>query len=250
MSDSAATSTDLAIRIHAVETEVAAVKKAIQSTASTRRMILLLLLLFVVGVSLLFYQLVRRVQAPEFREAALAHAQRHLERNSDTYSGEMQRLVEAATPVLTEAIKQQAQRDAQRYSVVIAEERQKLLDKLEPQLKEAVYARYESGLSGLDILLTTEFPEAKDPVVQQRLHNSLGEILNEMIRDYYLDEMRGLVKGAVEKWDAFPAAEPPAAGEPTAVSQLIGCLMEILTRRLTDPDPGAQLTQSPPTPSN
>lgn len=237
MTDSV-TNADLAVRIHAVESEVTAVKKAIKATANARRLILLFVILFVVGVCLLFFQLVKRVQSAEFREEALSRAQQHLELNADTYAAEMQKLVEAATPVLTTAVKEQAERDADRYSEVVAQERDRLVKKLRPQLNDMVQARYESGLKGLDSLLSDEFPEAKDPVVQERLRNSVELAMNHMVDQYYLDEMEAQVQTASIRWEGFPTAEAPAAGEPSAANQLIGCLLEMLTRRLSHSDPG------------
>ncbi len=229
----AVTNPDLEIRIRGIKNEVAAVRQAIRSTTKVRRMILLLLVLFIVGVTMLFFQLVKRVQAPEFRQEALTLAQEHIQLNSDTYAAEMQKLAEAATPVLTNAMKEQAQRDADRYSEVIASERDRLVKRLRPKLNEMVEARYDVGLKGLDELLAEEFPEARDPVVQERLRESLRVSMKHMVEQYYLDEMETLVDSAIVQWDAFPAADAPAAGDPSAVNQFIGCLLEMLSRVLS-----------------
>ena len=231
MSDTSAT--DLAVRIHAVETEINSVKKAIRAGARARLLILLLLIAFVVGVGLLFYQLVERVKSRDFQQEVLTLAQKHLENNSDEYAAEMQKLVENATPVITKALKDRAERDADRYTDVVTQERDKLVKNMRPKLNRLVQARYKSGMQGLEDALAQELPEAKDPVVQKRVRESVELAMNNLVDEYYLDEMEAQVRLADIRWKGFPAAEAPGAEDASAMNQLIGCFLEMLTRQLS-----------------
>lgn len=232
MSDTA----DLITRIHAVESEVTAVRKALAASRNTRLLILLLLILFVVGMTWLFLGLAERVRSEKFQEALLTQAQQHLEDNSQQYANEMQKLVDSATPVLTKAVRDQFERDARKYSAAVAEQREIMVRQLRPEMGKLVENRYNTMLNGLEGVLADEFPEAKDPVIQERLQRSLRKAVSNMVKHYYLDELEEQVDQLVTVWDSFPAAEAPSPDEAPAANQLIGYMLEILSRRLTSPN--------------
>jgi len=234
---SATTAQDLTARIQAVEKEVAAVRQALRSGRNTRLIILLLLVVFVIGITTLYYQLVSRVQSRTFQQALVSHAQTYLEENGAEYSAEVEKLVSNVTPVLTEALQDQVKRDMPRYTEAIAAEREELVNNLKPELKKLVQARYKSGIGEIRELLVAEFPDAKDPVVQNRLEGSIQRALEKMVQEYYLDDVDAQVASAVKVWDIFPAAEEPDKDEAGPARQLIGCLLEMLSRRLSHGGP-------------
>jgi hypothetical protein len=235
MSEATISGSSMLDRIQAIERQVKHVRTAIDATRRARRLMLLFVVLFLAAVGLLFYQLYRRVQSPEFQQELVAAGQQHLESNAAVYQAEVQRLVEHVTPVLTAAMRAQTDKDMPLYTRALNEQRDEFLQNLRPQLESLVTDRYATILVSYEDIVIAEFPDAARPDVRERIHANLRSGISRLVKRYYVESMDRTLQEMFTTWDAFPPSDLPGPGSPTLSQQLIGSLMEILTRQISHP---------------
>ena len=233
MSDSG--SGDLSLRIGEVEREVREVHAGLAAGKRTRLIVLLLLIAFSIGIGWMFYSLYQRVTSKQFTDGLTEAAQKHMEANQQVYSAEVQKLVDTSTPVLTKAFMEQTQKDMPKYTAALDSQRQELMDNLRPQLEELINKKYAEILEGYSEILIEEFPEAKDPEVQDRIMKSMEVAVDGLVKEYYVDQFKSQMEEMYASWEDFPVADKPQAGEAELSDQLIGFLLEIVTVKLANP---------------
>lgn len=225
----------LSPRIDAVERELGEVYAGLAASRRSRLLILALVVAFVVAIAWMFYSLYARVTSEAFLAELQAAGQTHLEENQEIYAAEAQKLADFSGPVLLNAFKTQTEQDMPKYSAAIEAQRQALLDDLQPQIEELVNEKYGEVLASFQQTLSEQFPEAKDPEVQERILANLEVAMRGLVEKYYVQQFQTQMQAMYETWDNFPVADAPTANDAPLTDQLIGYLLEIMTYKLANP---------------
>src|SRR5262249_4406097 len=149
MSTETVTSVDPAGLNEHVEAVIRESKALMAAQASGRRVRLLLLLVFVVFVAVVtyaFYDLANKFFSQDNLNALAAAGQERLTKNQDQYMKEVQKLVEASSPVLTTAFMEQAKNDMPKFMQALEKERDVLRASLEVKLSKKLDDRYREML--------------------------------------------------------------------------------------------------------
>lgn len=231
----------LSPRIEAVERELREVHAGLAAGRRTRLFVLLLVIAFVIAITLMFYSLYARVTSEQFVQDLSTAAQAHLEANKNIYTHEVQTLLDNAKPVLRTAFEAQMEKDMPRFSAAVGTERQVLVDNLRPELEELVKAQYDETLTSFRQTLADQFPEAKDPVVQNRIKDNLDAALTGLVDRYYVNQFQTQMQALSDTWEKFPVADAPGPEDAPLTDQLIGLLLEIMKDRLANPPEEAML---------
>lgn len=231
---------DLARHVEAVQRETQALAAAQASARVVRLALLVTLTAFVLVVCLAFYRLGSRVTGKEHLDAVTREAQERLARNPDLYMRHVNQLVDDTSPAIKDAVVAQAKKDLPEYLRTAEKERDQLAQNLQEQLMKKFDQRYEKLLAGHGERLQKEFPEARDPALQERMLVNLRRAADRLAKKYYADELQHQMESLYAGWDNFPAAPAPARGEPRLEDQVIASLQELATRKLAYPDPSAR----------
>jgi hypothetical protein len=229
----------LASQVEALQRETQALAAAQASARLARLAMLAALAVFVVVVCLAFYRLGNRVASKETLDAVTKEAQERLAKDPELYMRQVRLLVDDTSPVIKDALYAQAKKDMPAFVRSAEEQRDLLAKDLQDQLMKKFDQRYEKILARHGERLQKEFPEAKDPAVQERMLNNLRRAADGLARKYYADELQRQMETLYAGWDGLPAAEKPGKNDPRLEDQLIAALQELMTRKLAYTDAAA-----------
>lgn len=214
-----------------------------------RRLLLLGFVIFVAVTAVMFYRLYQRLSSAENFEEISRLAQAQLADDSDLYMGEVRLLVERSAPVLTEAFYVRAKQDLPEFMRKAGLERDTLVTNLQDRVSGRMEQHYRDILDRHEAVLQDELPSAKDAAVRERLGTNLGLVFDRMVKRYYGDELKTQLVALYDGWDHFPAAEASTnPGDPPLEDQLIGSLLDVLTKKLTQPPTALAEATDPPSP--
>ena len=220
-------------RIQNVQKQVTDLQNALQATRQTRNL-LVLALLAVLGITGgLFYNLANRLQDAAYQEALGAAAQKYLDQNTAEYMKEVQLLVDHVGPNLSDAFMDQVKKDTPLYTQAIDKQRQLLMDNLEERLALTLDEHYEETLKNYEAIIVQEFPAAEDDTTRRRITENFRAALNEMVKEYYIEEFRTELQALYDAWDGFPIADTPDEGDLALEDQLVGTLLNLVSLKLS-----------------
>ncbi len=213
---------------------------ALQAARGRARMmtwlVLLGLLLLLGLISLGLYGLYNRFRSAEYQAALTSEAQRVLNEQSQTYMAEVEKLVQASSPVITQAFYTQAKKDLPSYLQAVQTERDALINNMKSQLEKRFETLTQETLVRFQGVLQEEFPEVKDEVLRDRLTANLTLAFEKLVRTYYVDEMNTQLLALYDAWDRFPQAELPEPGDLTLQDQFTGQLLQLLKLKMIEAD--------------
>jgi hypothetical protein len=223
----------LSERTDNVDTETAAVIKALAKAKRVTRCILVGVLLILVVVGFLFYyQIYQKVTSQEAINEMGELAQAQLEANMPTYSSELNSLVESAKPKLQEAFQAQLQKDMPKYQAALDEQRQLMIENLQTRLKEKLTGQQDELLEKYKGILQEEFPQIADEERHARMISNVKVAMDQLVQKYYVDEFREHLERVYDLWEAWPVADPVAEGGDPLADQAFGYLLELLQVKL------------------
>lgn len=221
--------------LEAILGESARLVEELARARKVRRLLLLGFLVFVVVTGVMFWRLIERIRSQENIDEIARRVQARLAENSDRYMNEVRLLIDHSTPILTEAFYRQAKQDLPEFMRRAGEQRDLLVANLQEGLTRRMEEHYHHILDTHEKALQEEFPAAQDPVVRERLQTNLGIVFDRLVKRYYGDELRDQLTALYDRWDHFPAADPPGRDEPPLEDQFVGSLLELLSTKLTQP---------------
>jgi hypothetical protein len=219
----------------AIAREADALKAALGRSRTTRLVMALAAVAFVVFFSLLFYRQAARLQTEAYLNSLLEVAQSRLEDRTDTYMGEVQLLVNSASPVMTQAFYSQAKQDLPAYLSAVEAERDALVVSLRQIASEKLDQHHAAILGRYEGILREEFPDF-DEEQYGRMVDNLEVALSRLTERYYVDELEQQLNALYDSWDRFPMAEESSPGDPPLEDLFVGELIDLLQKKLTELD--------------
>jgi hypothetical protein len=230
---------DLSRQIDALLQESAALNAAFQRIRMVRLMLFLGLIAIAAVTVWKFYTLGDHLRSKENLDKLAATAQARLEKHNDAYMGEVKKLVDHASPVLTEAFYDQAKKDLPDFANDLSKERDTFAANLKTQLTDKLDSHFTRVQSQADKAIAEGFPDMKDEERKKRMVANIEVATQRLARRYYLNQVDDRLNGAdgvFANLDKFPAAEKPAKGAPPLEDQFTAKLLDLLTHRLARPD--------------
>lgn len=218
----------LTARLDELQRRTEGLTTALQQSRSTRRLIMLAFLIFVLVASWKFYSLSGMIKSKEYQDKLFEELQKAVATNQDSFSREVQKLIDDSTPVVTKAFSEQSQKDMPIFMSIIDTERTKLLEDLTKSMSEKVTEHHEALIRKHEKLFAEEFPSVQDKDVRERMIGNTCLALDRLVKKYYVDEFQKEFQSMEKTWEEFPVADKPTADEPPLESQLVGELMDLL----------------------
>lgn len=222
-------------KVEAVEQHVVALVAAQKAARRLRLVLPIGFLVFLCVFLFLFYGLKDEVAKEENLNKMTELA---LNRVTDELLPKLQRqaetLVETAKPALTEAFTKQVEKDAPKYTAALNEQGKLLFDKLEEGLEKQVNEHYKSFYEKHKAVLKKEYPDLTDEQLAQ-LADNIEKAGEQLVKKYYAEQLEAELDRMMTTISEFPVADPPGPNDDKLEQELIGCLMEIVHERLTNP---------------
>lgn len=223
-------------KIGAIEAEVANVKVAIKRAGRTR-LFLLVVALVIIGVAIgMFYSLARELSSKEYL-AKLGN--KATEKGKDLSQQALSQLKDLRTkcePILKEAFSEQVNKDRDAYQAALNRETTLLKENLENSLREKMHKYFEEEASPrYQAILREEFPELQDPEMLEKLSASMTDAFQNLIDEYYTENLQREVEDINHKYFAFEKAEVPAEGDAKLNKEFVASLMYLAALKI-DPD--------------
>jgi hypothetical protein len=212
----------------AVQRAAAALSASMARARTVRLVIVLAGVALIAVVCVKFYSLGIEIQSPEYLNALVASGQKRLAENSDRYRGEVDKLVEHASPAVSKAFTEQAKKDLPEFLKKMEKEKDTLAADLQEDFSNRLNTHYERLLAQQENTLKQEFPAIKDDATHERMVKNLDKAVQKLVKKYHVEEFRRKVDELVFTWDHFPEANRPGAGEPSLEDQLITTLLQVL----------------------
>ncbi len=219
-------------RIESLEAQVRELENALNGARRIRLVFMCAVLALMALIIYLFLGMFRKVTSESFKTAVAQQAQDRFEKNQVRYMNEVKSLVDNASPVVTEAFYAQSKADMPQYASAFEKERAVFIAEVQTKLDAQLREKYTDILAGYETRLVKEFPELQDEEFRKKVMRSLDKAIGEMASNYYAKEMGGVIAHINESWDQFPQAESPKTGEPQLGDQLVGTLLELMSKRL------------------
>jgi len=216
-----------------LEAQLANLEAALGSVKRTRRIIVVLFLAFIVLVGFMLVSIANEFTSEKYREDLIAAAEKQLELNTPDYMREVETLAKEVTPVVTKAFYSQVKKDTPLYAGAFDREKEILAKNLRTRIEQQVNDYYDSALDKYEAELVKSFPKAQDENVRRRLKANLRRSLNELVKQFYADELERELTELYEVWETFPPADIPDEGELPLEDQLLGYLFEMLTIKMS-----------------
>jgi len=223
----------LTSQIEAIEGEFQALLKATVKGRRTRLIMFLVVLAFICVVAAVFYHLVQEVKSQENIDKIVSLARERLGGTTGILRSEGQRLIQHVRPVVADAAKTQFDQDLPKFKEALDRERKALVENLQARLQKEITVHQDEILEKYIGILAEEFPEAADAKLHDRMMESLGYAMGDLVQKYYMDEFDQQLKTMYETWDEFPIADPAEEGSPTLADQLYGQLLQLLEIKLS-----------------
>jgi hypothetical protein len=220
-------------QVEAVIRESNALMAAQAAGRNVRMLLLLALVVFVAAVTFAFYDMANKFFSRDNLNVLAKAGQERLVKNQDKYMKEIQKLVEASSPVLTSAFMEQAKKDMPGFMQAAEKERDALRSSLEIKLAKKLDDRYREGIDRHEQILRQEFPEYNNDAQQARMRENIGLALDKLVQKYYVQEMNRQMNSLYNTWDSFPAADPPAKNGISTEDQMVVELVDLLKYRLS-----------------
>jgi len=225
-------------KVEAVEQQIAALAAAQTNARRLRLLLPIGFLVFVCVFLWLFYDLYCSLAAEEnlkkIRELAEQRVQKSL---LPEVERQAKALRENALPALQDAFTKQVEKDAPRYTDALSEQGDELFKNLHSGLEEQLEEHFQTVLKKQDAVLKEEYPDLTDEKRAQLAAN-MEKAVNKLVKKYYVEQMKVELERMMETMNTFPVADPVDPTKPGAQSleeELIGCLMEVVHQRMTNP---------------
>ena len=219
-------------RIESLEAQVRELENALNGARRIRLVFMCAVLALMALIIYLFLGMFRKVTSESFKLAVTQQVQERFEKNQVRYMNEVKTLVDNASPIVTEAFYAQSKADMPQYASAFEKERAIFLTEVQTKLDAQLRKKYTDLLAGYETRLVKEFPELQDEEFRKKVMRSLDKAIGELASKYYAKEMGGVIAHINESWDQFPQAELPKTGEPQLGDQLVGTLLELMSKRL------------------
>ncbi len=219
-------------RIESLETQVRELENALNGARRIRLVFMCAVLALMALIIYLFLGMFRKVTSESFKMAVAQQAQERFEKNQERYMNDVKSLVDNASPIVTEAFYAQSKADMPQYASAFEKERAIFITEVQTKLDAQLRKKYADLLTGYETRLVKEFPELQDEEFRKKVMRSLDKAIGELASKYYAKEMGGVIAHINESWDQFPQAELPKTGEPQLGDQLVGTLLELMSKRL------------------
>jgi hypothetical protein len=233
-------------KIESVERETSSLINALARARMINRLLLLAIVILIGVFGTLFYRLGKKIQQPEYldelrigaemrffdQDQPLTEEQRH-----ELLIAEIKAFANAAQPVVTEAVQNRIDRDKALYEAELAKQRGLLVANLQERIAKQLQNRQEEVLSQYEAILKEEFKaldDPEDPELYKRMIANFEAALQKLTKKYYIDELAAQMEQMYDRWDQFPAAEPPR-GEDELESEILNALGEVLVVKLAKP---------------
>jgi hypothetical protein len=231
-------------QVEAVVREYEALRAALSRARWARLALLVAVLAFVVGACAIFISFVGTLASPEYREKVIALLQSKMGDNNNMLVGEVQKLVQTATPVVAKAFTEQAKKDLPLFLQGVEKERDAFAANLQEKAGKSLTDHYHKILAKHQETLRAEFPKIEDGKIHDRMATNLGLAFDRMVKKYMADDMNTQLIALYDAWDHFPAAE--TTPDSPMEDQFIGSLFEMLQSKMTEL-PNASASQMPVT---
>lgn len=229
--------TVLSSRLDTLEREARDLRAAFAAGRGIRVFLLLLVIAFVGGFSYLFYKMGLDFQSKQNLDKILAEVTAKSPDITGDLEREMRKIMTNAGPKVRDAFWNQMQKDADSYLAAIERERDPLLENVQRDLNVSLNSHYDQILAQHGEVLKEEFKsEIKDDKDYVAMMDNFKLALHQMVKDHYVDRMKGQFVQLYKSWDTFPPAEAPKPGDPTEGSQIVGHLMEFFKEAIVKND--------------
>ena len=226
----------LSAETEAVLKEAAALRAALHRGRTLRQVLMLLFLVFVVGITVAFYRLGAKVYDKAYLDQLAELAQKRLDQNADSYSRDLQQVVDEVRPVLMDTVSKQATRDTPAYLQGMQREGKAFSYNLQRKALAKIDELQERAIAKNQALFDKDFPVLNDARVKLRLSANLRVAAEGVANKYYIKELGNSLDELYTLWDSFPAAKK-AEGETPPLDQLLSSLVNLLSIRVTKPPP-------------
>jgi hypothetical protein len=224
----------MAAQAEAVLREAQALAAALDRAKTTRRVLFLAFLIFVVVACWSFYGLYDRLRSDRYlNEIKTAFADQL--KTSDPFTSHATSLVEKVRGPVQTVFAEQVKKDSPRYLHAMQLQTDKFVNNLQDQLLVKLDDFHDKAIMKNRLLVEQQFPAAANPRVQERLVANLHVAIENLVKKYYIVEMRKSMDDLFRYWDEIPPAPQPAKDLPSIEDQFIGTLMELLKVRLAQP---------------
>lgn len=227
----------LSNRLDALEREARDLRAAFSAGRGIRTLMLLLVIAFVGGFTYLFYKMGIDFQSKQNLDKIMTEVSAKSPDISQDLTREMQKIMTNAGPKVRDAFWNQLQKDADSYLAAIEKERTPLVDNVQRDLNSTLNGHYDRILGEHSQVLKDEFKsEIKDDKDFVLMMDNFKLALHHMVKDFYVDRMKGQFMQLYKTWDEFPPAEAPKPDEPTEGSQIVGHLFEFFKEAIVKND--------------
>lgn len=227
----------LSAKLDGLQREAADLRAAFAAGRGVRMLMLLLVIAFVGGFTYLFYKMGLDFQSKQNLDKIMAEVQTKSPDITQDLAREMQKIMANAGPKVKDAFWNQFQKDADVYLAAVEKEREPLVENLQRDLNATLNAHYDKILASHGQVLKDEFKsEITDDKDYVRMMDNFKIGLQQMVKDFYVDRMKGQFQQLYKTWDGFPPAEATKAGEPTEGSQIVGHLYEFVREAMLKHD--------------
>ncbi len=227
----------LSAETEAVLKEAAALLAALHRGRTLRQIVMVLFLVFVVGITVAFYRLGAKVYDKAYLDQLAELAQKRLDQNAETYSRDLQQVVEDVRPVVVDAVSKQASRDTPAYLQGMQKESRAFSYNLQRKALRKIDELQERAIVKNQALFEKDFPILDDARVKLRLSANLRVAAEGLANKYYVKELGTSLDELYTLWDSFPAAKSAGKDEAPPLDQLLGALLNLTSIRLTKPPP-------------
>ncbi len=225
-------------KVEEVEQRVAALAAAQLAARRLRLVLPLGFLIFLCVFCWLFYGLKDEIAKEENLNKMTELAQERLTSELlPKLQRQAERLAETAKEPLTEAFTAQVEKDTPKYTDAISEQGELLFENLEKGLEEQINEHYKAARDRHEAVLKSEYPDLTDEQLAQ-LADNIEKGVEDLVKKYYVEQLKAELELMMKTLEEFPVADPVDASQPgveTLEQELIGCLMEIVHERLTNP---------------
>jgi len=221
-------------KIEGMEAEVVVLGAAIRTGRRIRLVLLLAALAFVAVVVWAFYSLGKQATSNENLAELEAKAMARFGGNTDRYVKQVRVLVDRCYPVLSKAASERIETDWPKYSDAIKAQADQFTANMQTKLEEQVTKHYEKTGERLKGIIEQEFPQVRDQKAIERLEKNVDQIMVQLAKKYYGDELKREINRLYDGWDHFDRASDPPKGEVSLEKELIGHLIGLVHFRIEE----------------